>query len=149
MTENTIGEGSSLKIGGLSDGQQRNLFMKFQDPLLRSQKISTVLFLEPDESGEQLHTLFSNTLFFQSKQKFSKFFRSFDKKKLYTFFAYLIRDTLPAHLILPDSLVRTILSEKLTRLYPEVSGVTAWIDNCKWYSSLPLGAIVSLFYKSV
>jgi len=27
-----------------------------------------------------------------------------------------------------------------TRMYPKVSGLVAWSENCKWYSSLPLGA---------
>jgi hypothetical protein len=36
-----------------------------------------------------------------------------------------------------------------TRLYPEVSGLAAWSDNCQWYSSLPLDAVVSLFCESV
>jgi hypothetical protein len=36
-----------------------------------------------------------------------------------------------------------------TKVYPKVSGQAAWSDNCKWYSSLPLGVIVSLFYESV
>jgi hypothetical protein len=31
------------------------------------------------------------------------------------------------------------------RVYPKVSGLAAWSENCKWYSSLPLGAVVSLF----
>jgi hypothetical protein len=35
------------------------------------------------------------------------------------------------------------------RVYPKVSGQAAWSENCKWYSSLPLGAVVSLFYESV
>jgi hypothetical protein len=26
-----------------------------------------------------------------------------------------------------------------TRVYPEVSELAAWSENCKWYSSLPLG----------
>jgi hypothetical protein len=30
----------------------------------------------------------------------------------------------------------------------KVSGLTAWRENCKWYSSLLLGAVVSLFCKS-
>jgi hypothetical protein len=30
------------------------------------------------------------------------------------------------------------------RVYPKVSGLAAWSENCKWYSSLPLGAVVSL-----
>jgi hypothetical protein len=36
-----------------------------------------------------------------------------------------------------------------TRVYPQVSGLAAWNENCKWYSSLPLGAVVSLFCESV
>jgi hypothetical protein len=28
-----------------------------------------------------------------------------------------------------------------TRLYPKVRGLAAWSENCKWYSSLPLGAL--------
>jgi hypothetical protein len=31
------------------------------------------------------------------------------------------------------------------RVYPKVSGLAAWSANVKWYSSLPLGAVVSLF----
>jgi len=33
--------------------------------------------------------------------------------------------------------------------YPKVSGLAAWSENCEWYSSLPLGAVVSLFCESV
>jgi hypothetical protein len=29
-------------------------------------------------------------------------------------------------------------------MYPKVSGLAAWSENCKWYSSLALGAVVSL-----
>jgi hypothetical protein len=29
------------------------------------------------------------------------------------------------------------------------SGLAAWSKNCKWYSSLPIGAVVSLFSESV
>jgi hypothetical protein len=36
----------------------------------------------------------------------------------------------------------------LTRVYPKVSGLAAWNENCKWYSSLLLGAVVSLFCES-
>jgi hypothetical protein len=36
-----------------------------------------------------------------------------------------------------------------TRVYPKVFGLAAWSENCKWYSSLPLGAIASLFCESV
>jgi hypothetical protein len=35
------------------------------------------------------------------------------------------------------------------RVYPKVSGLAAWSENCKWYSSLPLGAVVSLSCESV
>jgi len=31
----------------------------------------------------------------------------------------------------------------LTGVYP--TGLAAWSENCKWYSSLPLGAVVLLF----
>jgi hypothetical protein len=36
-----------------------------------------------------------------------------------------------------------------TRVYPKDSGLAAWSENCKWYSYLPLGAVVSLFCESV
>jgi hypothetical protein len=36
-----------------------------------------------------------------------------------------------------------------TRVYPKVSGLAAWSENCKWYSSLPLDAVVTLFCESV
>jgi len=35
------------------------------------------------------------------------------------------------------------------RVYPKVSGLAAWSENCKWYSSLRLSAVVSLFCESV
>jgi hypothetical protein len=38
---------------------------------------------------------------------------------------------------------------KDTRVYQKVSGLAAWSENCKWYSSLSLGAVVSLFFESV
>jgi len=34
-------------------------------------------------------------------------------------------------------------------MYPEVSGLAAWSENCKWYSSVALGAVVLLFCESV
>jgi hypothetical protein len=37
--------------------------------------------------------------------------------------------------------------ERNTRVYPKVSGLAAWRENDKWYSSLPLGAVVSLFFS--
>jgi hypothetical protein len=36
-----------------------------------------------------------------------------------------------------------------TRVYPKVSGLAARSENCKWYGSLPLSAVASLFYESV
>jgi hypothetical protein len=36
--------------------------------------------------------------------------------------------------------------KKCTGVYPKVSVLTAWSENCKWYSPLPLGAVVSLFF---
>jgi hypothetical protein len=36
-----------------------------------------------------------------------------------------------------------------TGVYPKVPGLAALSENCKWYSSLPLGAVVSLFCESV
>jgi len=35
------------------------------------------------------------------------------------------------------------------RVHPKVSGLATWSENCKWYSSLLLGAVVSLFCESV
>jgi hypothetical protein len=34
---------------------------------------------------------------------------------------------------------------RLARVYPKVFGLAAWSENCKWYSSLPLGAVVLVF----
>jgi hypothetical protein len=50
------------------------------------------------------------------------------------------------------NIIRMVTSRRMrwmaTRVYPIVSGLAAWSENCKWYSSLPLGAVVSLFYES-
>jgi hypothetical protein len=35
------------------------------------------------------------------------------------------------------------------KVYPKVSGLAARSENCKWYSSLLLDAVLSLFYESV
>jgi hypothetical protein len=35
------------------------------------------------------------------------------------------------------------------RVYPKSSGLAVWSKNCKWYSFLPLSAVVSLFCESV
>jgi hypothetical protein len=45
--------------------------------------------------------------------------------------------------------VNNKLRKELTRVYPKVFGLAAWSQNCKWYSSLTLGAVVSLFCESV
>jgi len=36
-----------------------------------------------------------------------------------------------------------------TKAYLKVSGLASWSENCKWYSSLLLSAVVSLFCESV
>jgi hypothetical protein len=36
-----------------------------------------------------------------------------------------------------------------TRVYPKVSGLASRSENCKWYSFLLLGAVVSLFRESI
>jgi hypothetical protein len=45
------------------------------------------------------------------------------------------------HLILEDVVHMMV--------YPEVSGLATWSENCKWHSSLPLRAVVSLICESV
>jgi hypothetical protein len=35
-----------------------------------------------------------------------------------------------------------------TKVYPKVAGLAAWSENRKWYSFLPLGAVVSLFCEA-
>jgi hypothetical protein len=39
--------------------------------------------------------------------------------------------------------------ETHTTMYPKITGLAAWSENCKRYSSLPLSAVLSLFYESV
>jgi hypothetical protein len=41
------------------------------------------------------------------------------------------------------------LKDGYTRVYPKVSGLASWSVNCKWYSCLPIDAVVSLFCESV
>jgi hypothetical protein len=36
-----------------------------------------------------------------------------------------------------------------TSVNTKVSGLATWSENCKWYSSLPLSAVVTLFSESV
>jgi hypothetical protein len=38
---------------------------------------------------------------------------------------------------------------KCTSMYPKVSGLAAWSENCKCYVSLPLGKVASLLYESI
>jgi hypothetical protein len=38
----------------------------------------------------------------------------------------------------------TKISPINSKVYPKVPGLAAWSENCKWYSSLPPGAVVSL-----
>jgi L-ribulose-5-phosphate 3-epimerase UlaE len=33
------------------------------------------------------------------------------------------------------------IKEEYMRVYPKVPGLAAWSENCKWYSSLPVGAV--------
>jgi len=55
----------------------------------------------------------------------------------------------PSDIILPEIAERIgAAATSVTRMYPKVSGLSAWSDNCKWYTSLPLGAVVSLFCDS-
>jgi L-ribulose-5-phosphate 3-epimerase UlaE len=35
------------------------------------------------------------------------------------------------------------------RVYPKISGLAAWSENCKWYSSVLFGTVESLFCESV
>jgi hypothetical protein len=54
-----------------------------------------------------------------------------------------------SHLSFQTTAVRLPLTVALMMVYPKVSWQAAWSENCKWYSSLPLGAVVSLFCESV
>jgi hypothetical protein len=49
----------------------------------------------------------------------------------------------------PDDLYFSSFKLMHTRVYPKVSGLAAWSENCKWYSSLPLYAVTLLFCESV
>jgi hypothetical protein len=46
-------------------------------------------------------------------------------------------------------IVYDIVIQLYTSVYPKVSGLAAWSENSKWYSPLPLGAVVSLFCEPV
>jgi hypothetical protein len=58
-----------------------------------------------------------------------------------------IQDTVPGAHLHPTH--RYHCPSRSTRMYPKVSGLVAWSENCKWYRSLPLGAVISLFCESV
>jgi len=49
------------------------------------------------------------------------------------------------HAIIYNRCVKRLKSRwtTYTRVYPKVSGLVAWRENCKWYGSLPLVAVVS------
>jgi len=47
------------------------------------------------------------------------------------------------------SVVDSVMLSQHMRVHPKVSGLANWSENCKWYSSLPLGAVVSLLCESV
>jgi len=60
----------------------------------------------------------------------------------------------PDMLKTPDTARNVHLSHELhkdacTRVYPKVSGLAAWSENYKWYSSLALHGVVSLFCELV
>jgi hypothetical protein len=44
---------------------------------------------------------------------------------------------------------RGVQKKNYTRVYPKVSGQASLSENCKWYSSLPLDTVVSLFCELV
>jgi hypothetical protein len=50
---------------------------------------------------------------------------------------------------LPVAVVKLTWRYRYTRVYPKVSGLAGWSKNCKWYSFLPLDAVVSLFCVSL
>jgi hypothetical protein len=51
--------------------------------------------------------------------------------------------------ILFDTLFNHSKYLRHTRVNPIPSGLATWSENCKWYSSLPLGSVVSLPHESV
>jgi len=56
-----------------------------------------------------------------------------------------------AHFLLAAALreLQKLLYTGIMRVQPKVSRLATWSENCKWYSSLPLGAVVLLFCESV
>jgi hypothetical protein len=51
--------------------------------------------------------------------------------------------------ITTDKMLQPVSDVSFTRVYPKVSGLAAWSEKCRWYTSLPLDAVVSLFCESV
>jgi hypothetical protein len=49
---------------------------------------------------------------------------------------------------LPFYLLWFLVWCEVLHVSPKVSGLAVWNENFKWYSSLPLGAVVSLFCQS-
>jgi hypothetical protein len=35
------------------------------------------------------------------------------------------------------------------RMYPKVSGLAFWSENCKWCNSVPLGAVISVSFAAI
>jgi threonine/homoserine efflux transporter RhtA len=53
------------------------------------------------------------------------------------------------HAFRPETGTLKNASEYRTMVYEKISGLAALSENCKWYSSLPLGVVVSLLCESV
>jgi len=58
------------------------------------------------------------------------------------------KETLSYHEQWVPDFVKEVLSASLedtTRMYPKLTGLAAWNENCKWYRFLPLDVVLSLF----
>jgi len=64
-------------------------------------------------------------------------------------FHWLLGTPLVARRLKLHCLILCTFSRESTRAYPKVSGLATLNENCKWYSFLSLGAVVSLFCDSV
>jgi hypothetical protein len=62
------------------------------------------------------------------------------------FWRVLIKFSLDCKCDIP---IMRYFSNRIYEGYPKVSGLAAWSENCKCYSSLPIGAVISLFCESV
>jgi hypothetical protein len=63
--------------------------------------------------------------------------------------AIIHKDNVMTEILLPVPETESVKFFIYMRVYPKVFGLAAWSENYKWYSFLPLGAAVSLFYESV